>query len=686
MVVNQRENSIVAQAPADQMALISEAVKLIDVPSSRSQSLLTNMNRTQVHRLVAVDPEALLKMLNDVGDLEPGTRLQVDKKNHALIVHGSLADQMMIRTLIAKLDGTDRKFEVIKLRRLEADYVAGSIEFMMGGGDKKKQQNRFNPYFDFYGMGGMQRNEEDESRKFRVDADVEHNRLLLWANPIELEEINHLLVKLGEIPGGGNMATLRVLDSIPPEEVEMLLERLRRTWPGVSPNPLEIAPAPQQPEASIPPARSPAPRTKAPPRKRATDETTTEAPRPRKTGDAAVTEAKLLRLIQVAEADPAEEPAEPAPRAKRAPRNGAPPKSEVEETPDEEPSAEAEPGPVQGPQTAPQTARRAPAAAPSAAPSTAQPIRIGRSPEGRMVISSPDTQALDRLEDLLTEITPPRKDYKIFKMKYKSTWAYGVALNLKDFFEEKDKNKPARSRWEFFYGMPSGGDSKDDERRLSKRRPLKFIADSDSNSILVTGADQQQLKIIEELIAAYDIPESKDSAAVRKTKIVRIRHSKARVIADAVKDVYRDLLSANDPALQNNQNDQKNKKPEAMYTYVNNFGGGDDDKKPDTPTKFKGLLSIGVDELSNTLVVSAAEGLIETVIATIESLDDAALPTVNRMQVLKIDRNIDADELQKRLKNLVTKPPQPRVQQPQQPNQNGQQPVNPESTVVIDNN
>jgi type II secretory pathway component GspD/PulD (secretin) len=331
--------------------------------------------------------------------------------------------------------------------------------------------------------------------------------------------------------------------------------------------------------------------------------------------------------------------------------------------PDSKNSAEADLDSAQGPPTA----RRAPAAGPAA-----QPIRIGRSPDGRMVISSPDTQALDRLEDLLTEITPPRKDYKIFKMKYKSTWAYGVALNLKDFFEEKDKNKPTRSRWEFFYGMPSGGDSKDDERRLSKRRPLKFIADSDSNSILVTGADQQQLKIIEELIAAYDIPESKDSAAVRKTKIVRIRHSKARVIADAVKDVYRDLLSAK-------------KTPEAMYTYVNNFGG-DDEKKPDTPTKFKGLLSIGVDELSNTLVVSAAEGLVETIVATIEALDDAALPTVNRMQVLKIDRNIDADELQKRLKNLVTKPPQPRVPQPQQPNQNGQQPVNPDSTVVIDNN
>ncbi|MGE5193961.1 MAG: hypothetical protein ACM3U2_15815, partial [Deltaproteobacteria bacterium] len=115
------------------------------------------------------------------------------------------------------------------------------------------------------------------------------------------------------------------------------------------------------------------------------------------------------------------------------------------------------------------------------------------------------------------------------------------------------------------------------------------------------------------------------------------------------------------------------------------------DKKPETPAKFKGLLSIGVDELSNTLVVSAAEGLLENVTATIEALDLAARPTVNRMQVLKVDRNINAGELQKRLKNLVTKPQPPqqprRPGQPQQPNQNnGVQLPPPDSTAVIENN
>ncbi|HEY2251103.1 MAG TPA: secretin N-terminal domain-containing protein, partial [Planctomycetaceae bacterium] len=678
-------------APADQMALIAEGVKLIDVPSDKSQSLLKNMSRHQVYRLAAIDPEPLVKMLNELGDLDPTTRLQVDKKNRAIIATGPLADHMTIRMLVKKLDGTDRQFEVIKLRRLEADYVAGSIEFMMGAGEKKKQQtNRYNPYFDFYGgFGG--RNEEDESRKFRVDADTEHNRLLLWANPVEIEEINHLLVKLGEIPGeGGNASTLRVLDTIPPEEVEELLHRLQRTWPGHGPNPLQIVPS-AEPDESDAPARSAGPKKK-PARKLPADGTTTQRPPQqdspatkiqernsarRKSGDRPLTEARLLRLLEVAQADEADELVEadaaastddaaadvPAPDRDRprkqpaapaggedSPVNGAPADQAVDAD-GEQPAA--------GSSRAATGSPRQPAALPA-------PIRVGRGPDGKMIISSSDTQALDRMEDLLTEIAPPRKDYKVFKLKYKSTWAYGVMLNLKDFFKEKDDSKNDNNRYNRFWGYPPSNNSTDEERRLSKRRALKFIADSDSNSIIVTGADPNQLRTIEELIAVYDIPESKDSAAVRMTKLVPIRFSKAKVIADAVKDVYRDLLSANDPALQGQNNQGNKQKTTERYFFDYNTN---DDKKPDTPMKFKGLLSIGVDELSNTLIVSAADGLVDNVIETIEALDQAAKPSVNRMRVLKVNRHIDADELQKRLKSLVTKPVPPQ-QHPQNQNQN----------------
>lgn len=699
LVVNQRENSVVAHAPTDQMAIIAEAVSVLDVPNDRSQSLLQNANRMQVYRMSTIDPEVLTKMLNELGELDPNTRLTVDKRNRAVIAHASLADHLTIRMLVGRLDGSDRKFEVIRLRRLEADYVAGTIEFMMGGANKDKQQNnRFSPfYYDFMPFG-RQNNQEDESKKFRVDADVENNRLLLFANPVELAEVENLLVKLGEMPSaGGNPATLRVLDTIDPDEADELLRRLQKTWPGIAPNPLQFGPGSEPRERPEPAAEQDSPR-KPPNRKPALPEKTTDIEKGSPRAAAPVEELKLLRLVQFKEEKETSSPA-PASSAAENEKGALEPAEEpVDTNPLESEPVVAIPDATKNPDTptdggAGFVEPGTPGAAPGIARSRNQapsPIRIGRGPDGRLFISSEDPAALDQLEDLVSQIAPPRRDYKVFRMKNKSTWAYGVAENLKEFFDEKDKDKNKSYYDPFWGGFRRGGgqQTEDTGRKLSKRRPLKFIVDIDSNSILVTGADPAQLKIIQDLIDLYDVAESKDPQAARITKTYLVRYSKSRVIADALKEVYRDLLSVNDPAMQQQQGNQKNQRPaEPTYTYIYNTGA-EGEKRPDTPLKFKGALSIGVDELSNTLIISAGEGLLTNVEATIKELDNAARPTVPRMQVMRIDRNVDVSDLQKRLTKLTTKPQQPQQPGQKQPQQPGQpeQPAQPNGgTQVIEN-
>lgn len=704
LVVNQRENSIIANAAADHMAVIAEAVKVLDVPVDRSRSLLKNASRVGVYRMAAIDPEALVKMLRDLGELDPTTRLEIDKKNHSIIVNGSLADHMMIRTLVTRLDGTDRKFEVIKLRRLAADYVAGSVEFMMGGGDKNNQQNnRFSPYYFGYGYGGRRNEPEEESRKFRVDADVENNRLLLWANEIELAEIQNLLVKLGEVSGpGGNPATLRVLDTIDPAEADELLRRLQKTWPGIAPNPLHISPgsAPEK-QSAAPEEAGQRPRV-TPPRKSVPEKTTDRGER--RPPFAAAPEAvdQLLRFVQVKEPretiETGDEGAVPV-DARGSGRTGETPvpaddsplpaesKTSAKEPRAAEQAIGTEPDAGDRFEGQPQPPRLQARPPEPAAPS---PIRVGRGPDGRLIIASDDPAALDQFEDLVSQLAPQRKDFRVFRMKYKTTWAYGVALNLKDFFEEDDKKKQNNRGWDYWgWGYRNDTSTDTSGRRLSKRRPLKFIADTDSNSIIVTGADQQQIKIIEELIALYDLPESKDPQAARLTKVIHVKYSKSRIIADALKEVYRDLLSANDPAMQQ-QNQKNDRTAERSYTYIYGGNAGGDEKKPETPVKFKGALSIGVDELSNTLIVSAGGGLLENVEDTIRALDEAALATVPRLKVFQLGRNIDAGEVQQRLSKLIVKPQQPQ-QKPGQnhrqppPGQNQNQPANGEQTTVIVN-
>jgi type II secretory pathway component GspD/PulD (secretin) len=225
----------------------------------------------------------------------------------------------------------------------------------------------------------------------------------------------------------------------------------------------------------------------------------------------------------------------------------------------------------------------------------------------------------------------------------KYAWAYGVSLNLEDFFQVDKKDKRRMPWWRG--GWDDNQDTTDD-RRLSKRRKLKFIYDLDTNSVLVTGADSSQMRTIEDLIAVYDQPPPRDTQSVRKTEVLRLRYAKAKTVADTVKEVFRDLLSPNDKSLANAPGQRKTR------TVVYDFGGSDDAGRADQRTpKYKGLLSIGVDDLSNTLVISAPVYFFDRVCRLIQDLDNAA--SDNAVRVVKVGPGISAVRLQELLDNVL---------------------------------
>jgi type II secretory pathway component GspD/PulD (secretin) len=588
IAVNQRRNSILVRARPDKMVVIAQVVDAVDIPVSHDDTLLVNLNRMQVYRLSGIDPEPVVKTLSEIGNLAPTTRLEIDRKNNALIAYASLPDHVTIRAVVDKLSGSERKFEVIHLRRLEADYVAGTIDFMMGSGGKKNDNSRSSRFF---GYVDSSRREGDTPKEFHVDADVEHNRLLLWANPVELASVEALLVKLGEIPAGGGAGGVRVIDSGDPQETQELIEKIRRAWPAVAPNTL-LAPVTPPPDESKGTNRP----QSLPPKDSSVMPPLPEQP-PRRADAAAKTALFHLADIQFPP-----------------PGNAA-----TEREPDQASAS----GRVAG------AARPAP------------PVKLAVGPDGKMIISSEDGSALDRMEELAAQLATPRKDYHVFHLKYVA--AVGVVLNLRDFFQEEKKERPRSVPW--WYDDTPQNNAQDD-RRLSKRRKLTFISDTDSNTILVEGASAEQLKTIEDLIQIYDQPPPTDSQSVRKTEIIRLKYSKAKAVADTVKDVYRDLLSANDKALSND-----NQGRGGRNNYIFNLGDSDGD--PKTP-KFKGLLSMGVDEVSNSVMVSAPAYLFEHVTRMIKQLDEAAAPDytvrivrVHDMSPVRLKALIDSVYMQK---------------------------------------
>lgn len=554
----------------------------------------------RVYRLNTLDPEPLVATLEDMDALGVHASLEADKESKSIVAYATEEGHKKIQDLIDRLDSSGRKFEVVQLRRLQADSVAGTIEFMMdsGKGEDSSPYSRYGYYSYYRGRGG----EEEKESGFKVDADIENNRLLLLANEAEMKEVMNLLVKLGEIPPEeGDPSTVRIIDSMPGEELEELLERIEKAWPSMAPNPL-LLPDQKDEDVKDKAAQPSEPKVSSSPK--------TAAVRP---------EAGRIRFAQHETTSEPDTTDASAPEAASATKPAAAAKADP---PDATPAKDAS------------IAGKA-------------PVSITVGPDGRLVISSEDTRALDRLEELLSTLAPRRPDFEIFRLRY--AYASTVSLTLEEIFEEKEEDS-GRGRSYFFYDYYYGGgnrNDKDDKLRLSKRRPLKFVWDSGSNSILVQNADPDQLKLIRELIEFYDQPEPPDSQSVRKQQIVKVKYSKASIIAETVKDVYRDLLSANDKALANNK---EKSGPERSYTYVYDSSGSDEERK--TPS-FKGLLSLGVDDLSNTLIVSAPAYFITDVLEVIESLDQAAEPTTETVEVISLGEGVSAPELQKTLMKLL---------------------------------
>ncbi len=645
----------------------------------------------EVYRLVSIDPQVLADTLDDMNHLEYHTKLEVDEGNNSIVAYATKADHAKIDSLIKQLDGSGRQFEVIPLRLLEADYLAGTIKLMMlGKGDQQQSgYSRTYNYYDIYGPSNS-KGSDKKNDEFRVDADVEFNRLLVWANEIELNEVKNLLVKLGEIPAdGGDPRTIRVIDSLPPDEVERILERIRKAWPSVAPNELLVEPVEKTEEESKGDSKDATDEKEskpaATPGARAAARSSGDEPAPAR-DDIVHPAVRFARFdSQQAEKAPAEKsPAEKSPQAApavKAESDSVQKKAPTAESLDASPAEPPAEAPAQ-PAAAPEKKSQEPSVAdkpaapadptPQVEPGKRPPVSITRGPDGRLVISSEDTKALDQLEQLMAELAPPRQDYEIFRLKV--AWAYSVALTLEDIFDEKEKDegRGRSSFYDYYYGYGGrSSNNSDDSVGLSKRRPLKFISDTDSNTILVQGADAGQLAKIAKLIEFYDQPEPTDSQSVRKTEVVQLRYTQASTVAETVKEVYRDLLSANDKSLQKGQQPQQ----ERRYTLIYSSDNSEGERMP----TFKGLLSIGVDDLSNTLVISAPMFLFDDVLKIVESLDEAAEPTTTTVRVMQMGQGVSAGHVQQVLSNVLggkssrgKSPPGPQAPQPPgPPNSNG---------------
>ncbi len=637
VVANVRRNSVIAHAPPDKMAIIAAFLKRIDVPNENSASLQSIETRMKVYRLMSLDPKQFVTSMMAMDALEPTTKLEVDEKNRAIIAYASLSDQLIIQQTLDRLDGSARDFEVIQLRRLRAEDVAGTIKFLMGKEEPKQDDRNRRMLFDPFGFSRPQEPTNDDS--FRVGANSQDNQLLLWANDVEIKEVNKLLVKLGEIPPQGlQRSRVRTIDASRSPETKEYLKRLQEAWSKVSPNPLVL---PEDTEFE-------------------TKDAVNTPPEP--TSDSKGTETGR------------EKPSEASVEKEGSEEKGAK-KSNADVTQTEGQSTDVpggrlslhqdgsdSPASADAKKSSGDEAAGSKRAATAAETSPADAIRLQFDERGNLILTGDDLDALDRLEQMMLANAPPLKRYEVFYIQNaRPSW---VELNLKDYFKDDEQEKDSNP-FAFIFGFDPGSNRKSEDPQLGKKRQLRFISDIDTRSIIVIGADEQQLKTIRSLIKLWDVPEKTNRQKLRFTKLVRIEHSRAESIVEAIKDAYRDLLSTNDKAFSKGAGGNKESKHEESTETVSDSGG--------LNFSFTGRLSMGIDRVTNSVIVSAeGEDLLKLVIEMIKELDQAAQPS-GAVQMIQLG-GTNSEAMERALKALIS--PKDDKRAPQQPGMEGQQPPN----------
>jgi type II secretory pathway component GspD/PulD (secretin) len=189
---------------------------------------------------------------------------------------------------------------------------------------------------------------------------------------------------------------------------------------------------------------------------------------------------------------------------------------------------------------------------------------------------------------------------------------------------------------------------------MGKRRKLRFIWDPDTNTIVAQNASPAQLEVIRKLIEIYDQPIDEEAVSKRVTDVITIEYSRAQDIATAIKEVYRDLLSSKDKEFQgkDGERDGGQSRSESRWR----FGSSSSNQKT-APMKlsFEGALSIGVDEISNTIIVSAEEQIAKNVRELATALDEKAKPNTI-VQVHELRGSMSPDEMQQALEKVLAQP------------------------------
>ena len=273
------------------------------------------------------------------------------------------------------------------------------------------------------------------------------------------------------------------------------------------------------------------------------------------------------------------------------------------------------PPPVEPNQPPPAEKKDEPTA--KAPPATKEPAPIIVSPgEDRITIMSDDPEAIKQFEALVRSLTPPAgaggRAVTVYPLRSADSTA--VADLLQRIFR--------RGAFDF-------GDSSSPVIEAEQRL----------NAIVVY-AGRNDRAVIEQLLEVIDSDEVPDSLVANRPTMIPVKNTDAEAVEDVLRDIYQTQLTSGARRPQIPVPSGASRDVAAVIQQINTAATGP-------------LMTLGVDDTTNSIVVMAPAPLVEEVSELVAKLDEAALNDTSRsVKVVKL-RNASAMQVQEVLEDLI---------------------------------
>lgn len=616
-----RTNSLLVAAPATLLPTVEDLIKSIDVDRGADGRPLAEDSPVSL-RVYQVTSSDLAQVVKTISTLMPGTVVGEDTRYGKIFIQANENEHGEIDRLVKQLAG-NASSSVAVVNLVKLDPVAAS--------------NTLRSLFS---------NEGREAPS--IEPDAYGNRLMIRGTPEQLSQVKSLLSELGEdgtgqakrATGQGMVRSL-TLGGRDPEEV---MQMMQKVWAASEESPIRVV---------VPSARNPVRELKTPGARRIEPTSVPESP--------PVERSPVTRELPVTQQiQPSREIASTVPQNRLLTVSRT-------STLQDATQQEAEAVVLEEESASNQQSKNTPALSaeiPSAKDSNSQPATkaspgVSMTVNGdEIIMTSPDTNALDRLEELfsaLSETIPARTRWTIFYLR--SADATETATMLERLFPQSSVTASSAADSGGMFGGFTSGFSSMSRGMLSATgldslgsasQPVRIITDTRANALFVSGP-ADKVREIEQMLEILDAEELPQNARDRLPRSIPVNYADVEEVASIVNEVFKDKLESPQAMPGGGRSGRGGGDFNPLAMLMGQQGGQQGRGAQRGPE-----MTIGVDTRTSHLIVSANDTLFQQVSELVLDLDQRAKDARQTIRVITLDK-ADPTILSQSISSLMPK-------------------------------